>query len=215
MNRAAVLTSRRYQSSVAATEDGGFTTLAVTDWVRDFVPSEGPSHGHKGKSPSPSPKKPSSPHTPVPGSVAEYRVYEWGTNDPTAGKRHTVVAPADTVASPHGWHTIPADKAWRGRSREDDWMERPGWSSKLGGGFNSTDTRGNNVFAQENWSGGTQFELNHRPVAADLNFSFPLHWGSKENRTGRAIDPKSYIDVAVTELFYTCNEMHVRRTSWC
>lgn len=36
---------------------------------------------------------------------------------------------------------------------------------------------GNNVFAQDNPSGGTNFELNYRPTAADLNFTFPLHWG--------------------------------------
>jgi extracellular elastinolytic metalloproteinase len=42
----------------------------------------------------------------------------------------------------------------------------------------------------------------------DLAFDFPLGWGPKENRTGKDINPRSYIDASITELFFTCNEVH-------
>ena len=114
-------------------------------------------------------------------------------------------------ASPDGWHTVPKGALWRdsdAHRRDVDWSSRPGWSDAVHGGMNATDTRGNNVFAQSNPTGASSFELNYRPSSDNLSFDFPLHWGPHENRTGRAIAPASYIDVSITELFYTCNMMH-------
>ena len=50
------------------------------------------------------------------------------------------------------------------------------------------------MFAQDNPSGGTAFELNHRPQNDSLIFDYPLHF-NKANRTHAALDPKSYMCV--------------------
>lgn len=46
---------------------------------------------------------------------------------------------------------------------------------------------------KDNPSGGSAFETNHRPQNDSLIFDYKLGWGHKENRTGRVIDPKSYM----------------------
>lgn len=49
------------------------------------------------------------------------------------------------------------------------------------------------------------FERNYRPSGgADMEFAFPLHWP----KAGHSLDPASYINASVTELFYTSNELH-------
>ena len=37
-----------------------------------------------------------------------------------------------------------------------------------------------------------------------MSFQYPIHLP----KAGHALDPKSYINASVTELFYTCNEIH-------
>lgn len=74
-----------------------------------------------------------------------------------------------------------------------------------------TDTRGNNVFAQDNPSGGNEYELNYRPQAEHLNFTYLLGWDCHESTgdcKGKDIDPKSYINVSITQLFYTVSLVH-------
>lgn len=193
------------------------TPLMVVDWQRDA-----PSHPTPTKSPKED--KPSSTSLPKVRDYS-YRVYGWGTNDPSEGNRELIENPAvpHKLASPAGWHSIPkgsgrdsGDKdaviASPDASRNDDEdLYEPGWSSSssLKRGATFRDTRSNNVFAQDNPSGGTSFETNYRPQHdSNGSFDFKLGWGPKENRTGHQIDYHSYINVSITELFYTNNEIH-------
>ncbi|KAG8967854.1 Fungalysin/Thermolysin Extracellular metalloproteinase 5 [Tulasnella sp. 419] len=97
-----------------------------------------------------------------------YRVWRWGTNDPESGSRSSECSPRDTLtatneikaASPLGWHTIPNNKVPGSRSNATDPVK-------------FTTTFGNNVFAQENWSGGFSFLNNFRPDAgAKMEFNW-------------------------------------------
>jgi hypothetical protein len=106
---------------------------------------------------------------------ASYTVFARPTENPDDGPRASVTNPNIPAASPYGWHDT------NGAS-----------------GAEYTDTRGNNVFAQEDWngdlSGGT------RPDGgAALNFDFPLNLSQ---------DPKNYVDASVTNLFYWANLCH-------
>lgn len=70
---------------------------------------------------------------PEPEVLPKYKVWAWGINDPSEGKR-TMESGYDTLASPIGWHSIPAGndpKATKGKNPELI--------------INSTDTWGNNV----------------------------------------------------------------------
>ncbi|GAA5991984.1 hypothetical protein JCM10908_000683 [Rhodotorula pacifica] len=123
-----------------------------------------------------------------------YKVYSWGTNAPDEGKRLALHgAPGlklDTEASPAGWHTVPKDK-----HRGD-------------GPFNQDtfyyETRGNNVLAQDNPSGGNSMEGFRANGGDDMDFEFPIHM----TKPGTPLDPVSYINASVTELFYTNNLYH-------
>ncbi|KAI9356962.1 Fungalysin metallopeptidase-domain-containing protein [Zopfochytrium polystomum] len=108
-------------------------------------------------------------------SDASYTVYPLGINDPESGSRSTVVDPAHTLASPLGWHSH-------------------------GGKKHFTDTRGNNVYAQENLDGRNEWENNGRPDGGkSLSFDFPVDL---------KIEPSEYLDGAVTNLFYWNNAIH-------
>ncbi|CAB4423468.1 unnamed protein product [Rhizophagus irregularis] len=73
-----------------------------------------------------------------------------------------------------------------------------GWHNQ--GERNFTNTIGNNVYAQENLNGRWEWENNYRPEGTEfLIFDFPLNLSDP---------PKSYIDVAVTNLFYWNNMVH-------
>ncbi|KAL2912899.1 hypothetical protein HK105_207570 [Polyrhizophydium stewartii] len=112
-------------------------------------------------------------------SGATYNVYPLGVNDPDSGKRSVVVNPEHPVASPKGWHSKFA-------------------KGKTAGEYNVTS--GNNVFAQDNPDGGSSWRNNYRPSGgADLVFDFPA------NLTRQ---PSTYIDAAITNLFYYNNIMH-------
>ena len=71
--------------------------------------------------------------TPKPSLEPSYRVWAWGINDPSEGKRD-LVSGYDKLASPIGWHSIPAGKD-------------PAASGELNPHLilNSTTTWGNNV----------------------------------------------------------------------
>jgi extracellular elastinolytic metalloproteinase len=108
-------------------------------------------------------------------SDATYNVFPVGINDPESGERVKLVDPAHAVASPNGWHD-------------------------QGDGETFTDTIGNNVYAHENFDGGSDYINNYRPDGgSELNFDFPLDL---------ATGPKDYIDSAVTNLFYWNNIIH-------
>ncbi|KAJ3334282.1 Fungalysin/Thermolysin Extracellular metalloproteinase 5 [Blyttiomyces sp. JEL0837] len=113
-------------------------------------------------------------------SDASYNVYPIGTNDPLDGERELVVDPAHWVSSPHGWHY-------------------QGGSGKAKG-KNFTVTVGNNVYAHENLNGRNDWEDKIRPDGkTDLVFNFPANLSA---------DPSTYLDAAVTNLFYWNNAIH-------
>ncbi|KAI9503066.1 peptidase M36 [Coemansia spiralis] len=60
-------------------------------------------------------------------------------------------------------------------------------------------TTGNNVWAQNNPSGGSTWKNNHRPSANNNGFNFSLDLTKA---------PAKYVDAAITQLFYTVNTMH-------
>ena len=105
-----------------------------------------------------------------------YEVYPLPLESPDIGSRSIQVDPPDAIASPLGWHDTHV-------------------AVGLG---EFSDTRGNNVFAQEdrnaNNSGG------FRPDGgAELEFDFPI------DLTGEPID---YESAAITNLFYMANVLH-------
>jgi hypothetical protein len=107
--------------------------------------------------------------------AASYNVYAGPAESPDDGSRTVVTDPYDPLASPYGWH-----------------------DTNGAAGAEYTDTRGNNVFAQEdadaNNTGG------FRPDGgADLNFDFALNL---------AQSPVSYRSAAITNLFYWNNYLH-------
>ena len=108
-------------------------------------------------------------------NAASYNVYASPTESPDDGSRTLQTDPHDPVASPYGWHDTDG-----------------------AAGAEYTDTRGNNVFAQEdadyNNTGG------FRPDGgADLNFDYTLDL---------AQSPSSYQAAAISNLFYWNNFLH-------
>ena len=204
-----------YEAHVSAGQDApdSATPLMVVDWVRD-APSHG---GHDDDTSKPSPKKPEP--KPEPKLEYSYKVFPWSVNDPSEGKREIVRSPANMEASLDGWHQISSGAgrnsgkkssgvAEPALSSSDGALYEPGWSSRLDRGATFKDTRGNNVFASANPSGGTAYELNHRPKHDETGaFKYHLGYRSKE-KAHEPLDPTTYIDASITELFYTVNEIH-------
>ncbi|KAI5476506.1 Extracellular metalloproteinase 4 [Pseudohyphozyma bogoriensis] len=211
-----------YEAYVDAKEgvSGDEETLMVVDWVRDFRPTGGEvgfeslyvqgatreeRHGRKyGLTRGGKPFKTASADQVVLGEVDQsdasamaafksakpsYKVFPWGINAPDEGKRELLkgsLIELDNEASPVGWHTIPP--FYKGGSPK-----------------HYTTTRGNNVHAQDNPDGGNSYEYNYRPDAgSNLTFDFPLGWP----KAGTPLEPHTYINASVTELFYTNNEIH-------
>ena len=107
---------------------------------------------------------------------ATYNVFNYNLEGPLDGNRTLEVNPQDSVASPFGWHDT---------------------NGVAGAEF--TDTRGNNVFAQEdrddNDTGG------FRPDGgAGLVFNFPFDDVN--------LQPQAYESAAITNLFYVNNILH-------
>ncbi|KAG8830292.1 Fungalysin/Thermolysin Extracellular metalloproteinase 5 [Serendipita sp. 399] len=125
-----------------------------------------------------------------------YNVWKWGINDPDCGARSLEVAPYDEVASPLGWHSLPASKDARSRNKR--------FTGDLI--LNVTQTYGNNVYAHEDWAGRNDWLDNYRPDGGkDLVFDYSYKLKLKN---GTWADPKSYINLTITQLFYTANMIH-------
>jgi len=108
-------------------------------------------------------------------SDESYTAYPVGVNDPDDGERVRMERPAVSNASPLGWHN-------QGESRT------------------FTNTIGNNVYAQENLSGGTSWMNNGRPNGGpDLLFHFPINFAQQ---------PVSYLDASTSNLFVWNNFIH-------
>lgn len=106
---------------------------------------------------------------------ASYNVLPIPVHSPQDGPRTIVTNPADTQASPFGWHDTNGVA-----------------------GAEYTDTRGNNVFAQEDTNADNTGGF--RPDGtASLNFDFPLDL---------TLHPSSYQPAAITNLFYWNNVVH-------
>jgi len=106
---------------------------------------------------------------------ASYNVYPLGINDPEAGERVLVVDPENPNGSPSGWHD-------------------------QGDGETFTNTIGNNVYAQENLDGGSDYLNNDRPDGgAALVFNNPINFNQQ---------PLQYIEASTTNLFYWNNIIH-------
>ncbi|KIY72028.1 extracellular elastinolytic metallo proteinase [Cylindrobasidium torrendii FP15055 ss-10] len=133
--------------------------------------------------------------TPEPSAPATYRVFPWGVNDPTEGERKHVKENFDALASPAGWHSIPAanDPSLKG-------TQSSGWK-------NSTTTWGNNVFAQENWEGQNSYITNYRPEGDSGLYDYPYNPKETSRDEGQA-EAEKYINATVTQLFYTTNMVH-------
>ncbi|KAF8335418.1 Fungalysin metallopeptidase-domain-containing protein [Cantharellus anzutake] len=127
---------------------------------------------------------------PRPVSQPKYNVWKWGINDPSEGVR-SVESGYDKLASPLGWHSLP-------------FANDPSQTSPKPKGLrNTTTTWGNNVIAHEDWEGAESWLENYRPVAEDLNFNYK--YGPEDKPSS---NPKDYINLTVTQLFYTINRVH-------
>ena len=159
--------------------------VKVVDWVSDAGPKCTTSESRYG----PIPKKPKQDENGI--TESWYRIWPWGVNDPTEGKRDVVKNPYDVTASPIGWHSIPK-------------VNNPGEDLFLVGKnelCNFTTTWGNNVHAQENWAGKDSWMDNYRPEAND-NLTFDFKFGAESPKhDGDWIDPKSYVNLSITQLF--------------
>lgn len=167
-----------YEAAIDAHQPSNI--ISVVDWASD-------------SSAAPIPKEPSP-------KSAVYNVFTWGLNDPTEGNRTFQPESFDALASPIGWHSIPADNdpSVQGRLRRvkgDDLV-------------NSTTTWGNNVFAHENWEGRNNWVDNYRPDAGtSLVFNYTYDPRIR-NGTDAMREAKAYINHTVTQLFYTSNMIH-------
>lgn len=116
-----------------------------------------------------------------------------GINDPVSGNLSVVTELWDTVASPLGWHSFPTSA--------NPWdVTIPGETTNHNYTVFNT-TAGNNVYAHENWEGRNNFLLNYRPT--NDSHIFVYEYGEPEG-----LAPKEYVDMVVTQLFYTANMYH-------
>ncbi|KAI8894909.1 Fungalysin metallopeptidase-domain-containing protein [Globomyces pollinis-pini] len=112
-------------------------------------------------------------------SHATFNVFPFGQNDPSDGPRQLLKNPENEIASPIGWNTQLSAK-------------------KVPKVYKTT--IGNNVYAQENPTGGNSWKTNKRPkVKDDLVFDFDLDLEQ---------NAETYADAAVTNLFYWNNIIH-------
>jgi extracellular elastinolytic metalloproteinase len=170
--------------------------VAAIDYVSDAPPGRSRDakalKGGKQK-PLPGPGKSTPAYT--------YSVFPFGINDPVSGNISSVTEPWDKVASPAGWHAFP-DKAnlWLGRDIKGVTSGNKVNNSTVKW-TNATTTIGNNVFAQEDWAGQSQWLTNSRPENSSMIFDY--EYGEPEG-----LRPQEYVDFAVTQLFYTSNMYH-------
>lgn len=149
-------------------DSGSGTMLSAVDWIDHAVASSGRTTGSSAPAAAPLP-------APPPGDGSGYSVFPASLESPADGARQFVANPADLTYSPFGWHDT---------------------NGVAGAEF--TDTRGNNVSAQEDAdhdnAGG------FRPDGtSSLTFNFPFD----------ATKPPSFNQsAAITNLFYWNNFLH-------
>ncbi|WP_158634638.1 T9SS-dependent M36 family metallopeptidase [Flavobacterium glaciei] len=117
--------------------------------------------------------------TPVKAQVqaGTYRVLPFQVESPIHGNFQLVSNPANSIASPFGWHDIDGNN-----------------------GAEFTTTRGNNVWAKEDFESNNSLDGYSPEGGNSLLFDFPYG--------GTSVNASSYIDAACTNLFYMNNIMH-------
>ncbi|KAI9439256.1 extracellular elastinolytic metallo proteinase [Lactarius indigo] len=135
------------------------------------------------------------PSEPKQRQPATYNVFPFGINDPSEGNRTLAKENFDPLASPLGWHVIPV--------ANDPLSSDP----KKGQYSNYTTTFGNNVFTHESWKGQGWLH-NYRPDGGDkLIFDHPYD-PKITDKSDLLDEAKKYINVTITQLFYTSNLVH-------
>jgi extracellular elastinolytic metalloproteinase len=172
--------------------------ISAVDFVADAPACAPPAQASPPTRTHASPLIPIPPPQPDP-TLPIYKVFPFTVNDPSVGSRKLIQPIPDGIASSLGWHSLPANRN----------PVNPSSSPEI---FNSTTTFGNNVFAQENWSGADQWLHNYRPQSQSspsnpipLVFNFPY---PPEIDPDGDYPPKSYVDFAITQVFYTVNMIH-------
>src|SRR3984885_9419820 len=62
------------------------------------------------------------------------------------------------------------------------------------------------VFAHENWEGANEWLSNFRPSGgSDMVFDFKY---GPNGKNGSSVAPKDYVNLTITQLFYTSNMVH-------
>ncbi|KAF8515168.1 Fungalysin metallopeptidase-domain-containing protein [Gautieria morchelliformis] len=168
-----------YEAAIDAYEPSYI--VSVVDWASD-------------SSAAPIPKEP------LP-KAATYNVFAWGVNDPQEANRTLEVESFDLLASPIGWHALPASS--------DPYSQGKSLKGMAGDDIvNYTTTWGNNVFAHENWEGRNNWVNNYRPDAG-TSLTFDYTYDPRvRNGTDAMREAKSYINHTITQLFYTSNMVH-------
>ncbi|KAG8914701.1 Fungalysin/Thermolysin Extracellular metalloproteinase 5, partial [Tulasnella sp. 408] len=177
--------------------------MNVVDWVSDYAP-----HGEEHTASKDCwPGKGADGFAPIPKDPARdsvHKVWGWGVNDPQEGSRDFVKNPHDQTASPLGWHAIPAAN----NPTSDYGYPLQGLKNDAADDLcYFTTTWGNNVQAQENWEGRNKWYKNYRPEG-NHNLTFVYPYGAGKKHDGDKVDPKSYIDLSVAQMFYTSNMVH-------
>lgn len=208
-----------YEASVAVDD---LRVVHIVDWASDAPPAQVRKLNQEVKSKKGGKQKP----LPAPkhGKPFSYGVFPWGINDPEMGNMTTEHVPWDVVASPAGWHSFSDKSNTFIRSGVKGMKtglptafgnfsvpaESDGTLSMIDaqGKNHSTDswtlfetTAGNNAFAHEDWEGQSNWLHNWRPLNSSMTFDY--EYGEYDG-----LRPKEYIDMAVTQLFYTTNMYH-------
>ncbi|ORY21288.1 extracellular elastinolytic metallo proteinase precursor [Naematelia encephala] len=169
--------------------------LRIVDWANDYnwdaphTPAQPIEALNKGGKQKPLP----SPTLPKKLEPYSYLVFPWGVNDPATGNLSIEVKPWDTIASPLGWHDFP--------TVSNPWSQHIPGMNITGNMTTFSTTIGNNIIAHEDWEGQNNFLLNYRPVNESKVFVYD--YGEPDG-----LAPKEYIDLVVTQLFYTSNKFH-------
>lgn len=147
--------------------------ISKNDWV---VSCTFPEHTHNSKKIAAKSALHSSSAQSLLEDGASYNVFAFPTESPAHGSRELLTNPADLETSPFGWH-------------DTNGVEGPEY----------TITRGNNVYAQEDFNGNNG--IGYSPDGgASLSFDFYYEGDT---------DPfPDYQDAAITNLFYVSNVMH-------
>ncbi|PWN47785.1 hypothetical protein IE53DRAFT_229820 [Violaceomyces palustris] len=213
------LKDNAYEAYVDANELGSIST--VVDWVHSMPRRHDqlPPLGRPDFSSYPiviqneKVAKPVEPLSEEPEEDSElplYKVFRWGLNDPTEGRRTLEEGLHFQSASPLGWHTVagkgsPFDSASADVNREI-----------RGNNTFYKDTRGNNVYAQSDPTGSGEWHQGSikRPAGkhseeegTSMLFDYPYPWRKAESKHN-PLPPKTYVDAAVVQLFVTINEYH-------